>query len=648
VLVRAADRRSPSGRVVIVDVDERSLSALGQWPWRRDVVGQLMARLQGLGASVVALDIIFAEPDRLTGSVTDPDAALAESLRVGRVVLGYGLTFDGARDGAEPCVRHPLGLSIVEPASVHVEQPFFKATNAVCNLPQLTAATHASGFLNAAPDSDGILRRVPLLAGFAGRVYPSLALAAVAGATANPGPAAAAESTAAAVAVADAPASTAAVAVAASVVSPTAGVADVALHVAHANASTLFVGSHAVPLDGKGNMLVRFRGVKRTFQYVSAVDVLHGRAPAESVRGKVVFVGTSALGTREVVATPLDTLFTGVEVQATVADNLLQRDANWRPAHAVAIETAGVLGLGLAMLLVVWRFGLPWGGLASAACLAIVWALAARLLSDDGLFVSPVFPTLGVLTGLVGMVIAGFTTERVRADRAGEANDTSRRLMVQTLLSLTGIRDAETGQHSRRTQRYTRVLAQQLSTHPAYRHYLTPDRVDLLASLAPLHDIGKVGVPDRVLNKPGELTADERAEMQRHPVYGRDVIANAERAAGVHDDLTLAIAKDIVYTHHEKWDGSGYPEGLRGAEIPIPGRIMALVDVYDAVHTRRLYQTPRSHADTIALLVKGSGTHFDPVVVEAFVAVADTMRALSEDEDEDGVSLAQSSSDGLD
>ena len=246
---------------------------------------------------------------------------------------------------------------------------------------------------------------------------------------------------------------------------------------------------------------------------------------------------------------------------------------------------------------------------------------------------SPLFPTLAVATGLVGMVVAGFTSERVRAERAGEANETSRRLMVQTLLSLTGIRDAETGRHSRRTQRVTSVLARQLASHPAYRDFLTPERIDLLSSLAPLHDIGKVGVPDRVLNKPGLLTPDEMVEMRQHPRYGRDVIEQAQRAAGVLDDLTLSLAKDIVYTHHEKWDGTGYPEGLHGAEIPIPGRIMALVDVYDAVHTRRLYVSPLSHHDTIALIQKGSGTHFDPAVVEAFLAVADTLRALAEDED---------------
>ena len=201
--------------------------------------------------------------------------------------------------------------------------------------------------------------------------------------------------------------------------------------------------------------------------------------------------------------------------------------------------------------------------------------------------------------------------------------------MVQSLLSLTGIRDLETGKHSSRTERYARVLAEQLARNPRYAGYLSAERIDLLASLAPLHDIGKVGVPDRVLNKPSELTPEELAEMRRHPEYGRDVILKAEREAGVHDDAILSMAKEIVYTHHEKWDGTGYPQGLRGNDIPIPGRVMALVDVWDAIlHAAAL---PAAHAarGSRGLHRKGRGTHFDPAVVDAFEQVADQMHELS-------------------
>src|SRR5262249_4788690 len=197
--------------------------------------------------------------------------------------------------------------------------------------------------------------------------------------------------------------------------------------------------------------------------------------------------------------------------------------------------------------------------------------------------------------------------------------------------SLTEVRDAETGRHSRRTQLYAKVLAGQLAEHPRFRDYLTPEKIDLLSSLAPLHDIGKVGVPDRILNKPGALTPEEFAEMRKHPVHGRDVILKAEQQVGVRDDAILTLAKDIVYRHHERWDGTGYPEGLHGTDIPVAGRLMALVDVYDAAVSRNVYCELRSHEDTVNLIVSGKGTHFDPAVVDAFVRVADTFKKVSTD-----------------
>jgi CHASE2 domain-containing sensor protein len=611
-IVRAAPTNAPGDRIVIVDVDERSLALVGQWPWRRDLIAGLITRLRDHGAAVVALDIIFAERDRYEGNALVPDRALADALQPGRVVLGYGITFDPGSDATGPCVQHPLGLVVLGQLDEPADPPFFHATGAVCSLPMLATAAGASGFLNAAPDADGLLRRVPMLIERGGHVYPSLGLAAVTAIT---------------------------------------GAQNAVLHVANVNASQLTLstaehespegsaseqsrqGALSVPLDGKSNLLLRYRGAKRTFRYVSAADVLSGRATADVFKDKLVLVGTTALGTREVVSTPLDTLFTGVEVQATIADNLLQKDFVHRPEDGVAIETLAVLVFGVAATLLTARVGIAWGGLAAAIFAASGWAASVSLMAAGGLFLSPLFPMLGLTASFAATVVAGLTVERRRADRAGVEKETSQRLMVQTLLSLTEIKDAETGKHSRRTQQYTRVLAQELSHYPEYDRYLTPERIDLLATLAPLHDIGKVGVPDRVLNKPGSLTPEELVEMRKHPVHGRDVIVNAEREAGVRDDVTLAIAKDIVYTHHEKWDGTGYPEGLRGTAIPIPGRVMALVDVYDAVLTRRLYAPALSQEDAMALIVKGRGTHFDPAVVDAFLKVSPIMRTLSESAD---------------
>jgi CHASE2 domain-containing sensor protein len=580
-LARAVPTRPPGGRIVIVDVDERSLALVGQWPWRRNVIASLIHRLRDSGASTVALDIIFAESDRYEGSGESPDQVLADTLRGGRVVVGYAMTFDAAPAPSGACAQHPLPLAIVRGGD-EGDDPFFRATGTICSLPVLTEAAGASGFLNAAPDPDGLLRRVPLLLESDGRVYPGLALAAVAGTT---------------------------------------GARDFSLRVADVNTSSLMFGGRIVPLDGKGNMLLRYRGAKHTFPYVSAADVLSGRASADTFRGKVVFVGTTALGTREVVTTPVDTLFTGVEVQATVADNLLQQDSIHRPAYAVTVETQMVLVLCLVVTLLVRRFGLSWGGLGAAASLAMLWAVALWLMSSKGIFLSPFYPTVGLTLTLTSTGIAALSIERRRAEQSREQREASQRLMVQTLLSLTEVRDSETGRHSRRTGSYARVLAEQLATHPRFRDYLTRERITLLADLAPLHDIGKVGVSDQLLHKPGSLTPEELAEMRKHPAFGRDVIALAERRTGIHDDVALTMAKEIIYTHHERWDGTGYPQGLRGADIPIAGRLMALVDVYDAAVSHRPYSSAISHDQAVSLIVAGRERHFDPAVVDAFLRV---------------------------
>jgi hypothetical protein len=487
-------------------------------------------------------------------------------------------------------VIHPVAVAIVQPPGDDIADPFFRATGAVCDLPELAKAAARSGFLNAAPDADGILRRVPLLAEFDGKVYPSLALSAVAAAT---------------------------------------GAGSPTLKVSTVNASMLSLGNIDVPVDGKSNLLLGFRGRKRTFPYVSAADVLSGAIPADSLRGKIVLVGTTALGTREVVATPLDTQFVGVEVQATTVDNLLQRDFVHRPELGASIDVVIVVLSGAAVVASVAAAGVTAGLLGGAAVLTCLWWGAAWLLSAQRVFVSPLTPTVGVLVTLGVMTLARFTVERSRATRAGIEKTAAQGLMIQTLLSLTEVRDAETGRHSRRTQQYARLLAEPLAAHPAFREYLTGERVDLLSRLAPLHDIGKVGIPDRVLNKPGPHTPEEAAEMRRHPELGREVILRAEARVGVRDDATLQMAKDIVYTHHERWDGTGYPRGLQGTEIPVAGRVMALVDVYDAVRARTLYRPSLSHADTVNLIAKGRGTHFDPDVVDAFLQVSKAFEQVS-------------------
>lgn len=187
-----------------------------------------------------------------------------------------------------------------------------------------------------------------------------------------------------------------------------------------------------------------------------------------------------------------------------------------------------------------------------------------------------------------------------------------------SLATLAETRDNETGAHIMRTQRYVGLLADQLSWQPAFRDELTPKAVDMICKSTPLHDIGKVGIPDSILLKPGKLTDQEYAVMKTHTLLGSQALEAAEFTLG--QSHFLSYAKDLVATHHERWDGTGYPAGLSGTDIPLCGRLMAVADVYDALVSARVYKSAFSHEKARDIIVDGSGSHFDPDIVEAFLA----------------------------
>lgn len=200
---------------------------------------------------------------------------------------------------------------------------------------------------------------------------------------------------------------------------------------------------------------------------------------------------------------------------------------------------------------------------------------------------------------------------------------------IHALASLAETRDNETGNHIRRTQHYVRVLAEELRHHPHHAEFLTDATIDLLFKTAPLHDIGKVGIPDAILLKPGRLTDDEWVVMRTHTTLGADAIARAEETLEDGDVTFLRFAREIAEGHHEKWDGSGYPKGLKGDDIPLPARLMALADVYDALISKRVYKDAFGHDDTVKLIVDGRGKHFDPDVVDAFLRIVDKFQAIA-------------------
>jgi putative two-component system response regulator len=208
---------------------------------------------------------------------------------------------------------------------------------------------------------------------------------------------------------------------------------------------------------------------------------------------------------------------------------------------------------------------------------------------------------------------------------------------IQAMASLAETRDNETGNHIRRTQHYVKVLAEKLRDHPRFRDFLDDHTITLLFKSAPLHDIGKVGIPDRILLKPGRLTPEEFEIMKTHTTLGRDAIQQAEQHLGS-GVAFLQLAKEIAYGHQEKWDGSGYPEGCAGDAIPISARLMAVADVYDALISRRVYKAAMPHEQAVKIITEGRGSHFDPDITDAFLAHLDAFQQIAAryaDSDED-------------
>lgn len=226
---------------------------------------------------------------------------------------------------------------------------------------------------------------------------------------------------------------------------------------------------------------------------------------------------------------------------------------------------------------------------------------------------------------------------------------TTQDVTIHSLAVLAEYRDSETGGHIMRTQHYVATLAETLAAHPRFQTELDAPTVELFRKSTPLHDIGKVGIPDAILQKPGQLTREEFEIMKLHTVYGRDAIGRAESMLGVDaGNSFLRIARDITISHHEKWDGSGYPLGLVGDAIPLVGRIMATIDVYDALVSRRIYKPPLSHRQAMTIITQGDGrvmpTHFDPDILAVFTEKSEEIRRIAvayADSEEEKAAVAQ-------
>jgi adenylate cyclase len=616
-LLDALQRRTASGAqaldTVVVDIDEVSLSAVGQWPWPRYRLAALIEAIAAQRPAAIAMDILLPEADRASltdiqqtfkrdfdldvsfagvpDGLLDNDGYLGEQMARADVVGARYFYFDHLTDADRP-LRPGIGFD-----GALDRLTLDRAPGVLDNVQTIASQTRVSGFVNMQTDEDGVLRRLPLLIEHQGVVHGSLALAATMRAL---------------------------------------KVASGHVEVGRDGLS-LRIGPHAIPIDRRGAAVLHFNGAARRYDSLPAVEVLAGRVKPADLRGKIVLIGSSAVGLNDLHATPMERSFSGAKIQSVLVQNILDdavvRIPSW--GGAAALVASLLLAAGLCGLFV-RSHGLLWLSMYVACAAGLLLALDCAVFLRGGLFL-PVAAPLLVLGGLLALCFAArLVVHQRRAQRWRKQLENARQVTIESMSAVAETRDPETGAHIKRTQHYVRAIAQRLQQTGHYVETLSEDYIHLLFLSAPLHDIGKVGVPDHILLKPGPLTPEEWVTMRKHAEFGRQIIlSTAQRIEG---DNFLTIASEIAATHHEKWDGSGYPNGLKGQAIPLSGRIMAAADIYDALISRRCYKEPFPHAQAMAMMRELDGITFDPAVLEAFLAIEDQILHIAasfRDEDEE-------------
>jgi CHASE2 domain-containing sensor protein len=393
-------------------------------------------------------------------------------------------------------------------------------------------------------------------------------------------------------------------------------------------AASRLIGHPLAPsaFDKHGSTWIDFRGPPGTIDTVSFSDLVNGRVDPARVRGRVVVVGATAPTLQDVHPTPTASgkLMSGPEVEA----NAIYTATHGLPLRGVpswlALLTVALLGLLPALASLRLRALLA---ALTAPAIAVAWIAIAQLAFGHGRVLPVAAPLFALAVGTVITIGAGYVAEGKQRrklavrnealdeavrERTSELHETQLEI-IHRLAAATDARDEETGLHLERIGRLCEALGLALG--------LSADEAVTLRYASLLHDVGKIAVPDAILTKPGKLTDEEWVVMRRHTTAGADMLAGSRAPI-------MQMAERIALTHHERWDGTGYPQGLVGEAIPLVGRICGVCDVFDALLSRRPYKEPWPLEDALDELRRSRGSHFDPAVVDAFLGLVDELDPL--------------------
>lgn len=602
---------------VVVEIDEASLQQYGQWPWPRLLLAKGVENILNQRPAAVGFDIFFPEADR-----TSPE----QLVKFYRQTVGRDIDLGGIPEAlrdydqvfAQVLSRGPTVLPLFAQAEARGEDLSADLSDfqllpqgltparietLIFNTALLQQAASGFGYINAEVDSDGVFRRLPLIMEYRGMAVPTLSLAML------------------------------------RQIDPTLTIHPPANRWSPASFS---FADKTVYFNRQGEVL-NLLSPRESFQHISLKDVMAGHFPPGFFSGKLVLVGATAAGLYDHYMTPSGDLLPGVYVHAALLENIMHGQVLYQPdgSKDVALLLSFIFSLIIVWMVLLRHYLVSWSVYLGAtfAALTIGWVqLQQGYYLSIGYFLTP-FSFLFFAVSLFFAVLHFFERKRFLED-LGEAHSAT----IDSMTMVAESRDVETGAHIIRTKEYVRLLAEYLRMQTVYKRNLSSHVLDLLYRAAPLHDIGKVGIPDIILQKPGRLDSQEMETMKTHVEIGRSIIDNAINSYNKTNEF-LTIASNIAYSHHEKWDGTGYPLGLKGEEIPLEGRMMALADVYDALISRRCYKDPLPIAEAEKIIINDSGRHFDPLVVAAFVSQKERFQEIAlryvEGDDIDSVSSEQ-------
>ncbi len=590
------DEVKQTSNVVIVNIDNKSVNQIEQWPWSRVIYAQLIANINEMTPTTIGINMHFCHEDKASPVVMkkfyqkyfelnttinnipkeleNNDRFLAKKLSESNSILSVRL-FNSNKKTAAHC--NSLSYNILNMDGI---KGFPKANYLECNTQEFHQNNANFGFSMIPINGDRVAREIPLLRAYKDKNIPSFGLATL---------------------------------------------LSLNIHDYDPIKRVLKFFDKSIFLKSSNKLLLPY--TLSSSNVFSAIDVLRREVPVEAFHGKIVIVGSTVNSVNR-----YHQIYHGEKVcssmihasyiESLLNDTFLIQSSFYKKFN---IALALIFSLLLYFLLRKRKY-ISMLVLTSSLFFASLFWLVIKF--KEGIYISIGYLWFPLIFVCLILLVAIFFSKN-KKEKEALKKDLVRSLhsSATSMALVANTHDQETGEHLIRTKKYVKLLAIQLYKKGLYPDLITPHQIELISEAAPLHDIGKVGISDNILKKPGKLTTDEFEIMKTHSKLGADIITQS-LAYYEHNPL-LEIAHNIALYHHERWDGKGYPKGLKEHEIPIEAQLMSIADVYDALISKRRYKEAFTYEKAESIIISERGKAFNPILVDIFIEQKEKFKSIS-------------------